>query len=142
MKKSAFTLIELMIVVALIAIAAALALPGFLSSMKSGRETSAIGSLRAICSASVQYNTRNGSYADGLATLNAEGYLSANLALGTKDDYTFEYKNATKSTYECYAVPDTNSSGDLTFFIDESSLLRYANGIAATENGRTWDVYE
>jgi type IV pilus assembly protein PilA len=67
-----FTLIELLIVVAIIGIIAAIAVPGLLRARMSGNEASAIGSLRAINSAQVNYLTNcasNSGYAPTLAAL-------------------------------------------------------------------------
>src|SRR2546428_9965586 len=51
-----FTLIELLIVVAIIAIIAAIAIPGLLRARIAASEASAIGSLRAVNSAQVNYS--------------------------------------------------------------------------------------
>ena len=67
-----FTLIELLIVVAIIGIIAAIAVPGLLRARMSGNEASAIGSLRAINSANLNYNincSSNTGYAPTLANL-------------------------------------------------------------------------
>ena len=67
-----FTLIELLIVVAIIGIIAAIAVPGLLRARMAGNEASAIGSLRAVNSANINYmtNCANGSgYANDLVTL-------------------------------------------------------------------------
>ena len=66
-----FTLIELLIVVAIIGIIAAIAVPGLLRARMSGNEASAIGSLRAITVAQINFsaNCGQGNYADSLANL-------------------------------------------------------------------------
>src|ERR1700726_4947158 len=67
-----FTLIELLIVVAIIGIIAAIAVAGLLRARMSGNEASAIGSLRAINSANLNYNINcsgNTGYAPSLVNL-------------------------------------------------------------------------
>ena len=71
MKKNGFTLVELLIVVAIIAAIAAIATPGLLRARISGNEASAIASLRAIGSAQATFSRScgNGLYAGSLDIL-------------------------------------------------------------------------
>ena len=69
-----FTLIELLIVVAIIGIIAAIAVPGLLRARMAGNEASAIGSLRAINSANLNYQTN---------CSNGTGYSPSLIILGT-----------------------------------------------------------
>ena len=69
-----FTLIELLIVVAIIGIIAAIAVPGLLRARMAGNEASAIGSLRAINSANINYMTN---------CANGTGYATTLVELGT-----------------------------------------------------------
>jgi len=92
------TLIELLIVVAIIGIIAAIAIPGLMRARMAGNEASAIGSMRAINSAQASYasSAASGGYAVLLATLAlpcgtvGDGFISPDLALdpSTKSGYT------------------------------------------------------
>jgi type IV pilus assembly protein PilA len=83
-----FTLVELLIVVAVIAIIAAIAVPGLMSARMSGNEASAIGSLRAINSAEASFSSgcASGGFAVDLADLakaplsGGEAFISPDIA--------------------------------------------------------------
>ena len=68
-KQKGFSLIELLIVVAIILIIAAIAIPNLLRSKMAANEASAVGSLRTLNTACVSYSTSYGGYPDTLAKL-------------------------------------------------------------------------
>jgi prepilin-type N-terminal cleavage/methylation domain-containing protein len=76
-KNKGFTLIELMIVIAIIAIIAAIAIPNLIEARKSGNESSAIGSLKAVTTAQAMFQQQDKdgvsgqNYASNLAVLGA-----------------------------------------------------------------------
>src|SRR5690348_87343 len=92
-----FSLVELLVVVIIIAIVAAIAIPNLLASRRAANEASAISSLRTIHSAQATYQATVGgnvNYAGSLASLGTatspdpNGLIDSTLAGGSKSGYT------------------------------------------------------
>lgn len=146
-----FSLIELLIVVAIIMIIAAISIPDFLKSKMAANQASAVSSMRVINSAEVMYNSSyQKGYSPSLAalkappggtapSLSAAALVDDVLAGGVKSGYTFLYVPGLKDsqgnylTYTVNGNPTTPSStGQVYYFSDSSYVIRFNNAHAAT----------
>jgi len=146
-KNKGFSLIELLIVVAIILIIAAIAIPNLLRSRIAANEASAVGSVRTLNTAEVTYNTTYptvgftglgnlGPITGGTATSAAAGLIDANLASGVKSGYSFtltaDATTTPSASYQSTAAPVTaGTTGQRYFCSDNSGVIQY-NAAAPT----------
>jgi general secretion pathway protein G len=90
-RQEGFSLIELLIVVAIIGIIATIAVPQLLDAIDRGRQRRTMADMRNIATANGTYRVDLGDYADSLAAIQTEGYMQlvpTTDAWGTALDYT------------------------------------------------------
>lgn len=139
MKKSkGFSLIELLIVVAIILIIAAIAIPNLIKARMAANEGSATASMRTLGSAQMLYRSSQGTYAPTIANLSGEGYIDNVLGTGSKSGYLFATVAVSGSealAFTATASPQISggvtATGKRQYFTDETQVIRYAVGAVA-----------
>jgi type IV pilus assembly protein PilA len=139
-KQKGFSLIELLIVVAIILIIAAIAIPNLLRSKMAANEASAVASLRTLNTSIVAFQTTYATDPSLLANLGPSATPSSTAAdlvdnlLGAdpavKSGYSIAYTPGAASatgqitTYTMVATPLSSSTGQRLFFTDQSGVIR------------------
>jgi type IV pilus assembly protein PilA len=129
-----FSLIELLIVVAIILILASIAVPKLNQNRMHTQETAAIRQIGTIHTAQTQYYSQFGRYAANLAELGpptsgqagaaAADLIPGDLAQGKKTGFTFTVQGGPNG-YQVTAVPDVfNNTGRRSFFSDQTLVIR------------------
>jgi type IV pilus assembly protein PilA len=154
-----FSLIELLIVVAIILIIAAIAIPNLLRARIAANESSAVGSVRTIVTANVTYQSTWGTgYATNLVVLGGANPCTATaataclidpvLAAGNKSGYQINDVGGAAvagvvPTFVVYADPQTvGQTGQRAFCSDESGVVRFdVTGAAAPATDAACEVF-
>jgi type IV pilus assembly protein PilA len=130
-----FSLIELLIVVAVIGIVAAIAIPSLHASRRAANESSAIANLRVITHAEhTYYLTRGDGRYGSAAQLRDAGLLDTVLAGdgaattgGRKNGFLYTINPGATATYTATAAAQ-GGQATRSFFVDESGVIRYKEG--------------
>lgn len=133
-RQRGFSLIELLIVVAIVLILAAVAVPKLNQNRMMAQETAAVRQIGTIHTAQTQYYSQFGKYATALPELgpptsgqpgpSGADLIPGDLAAGKKSGYTFTV-SPSPTGYTVNANPDAyNSSGRRSFYSDQTLVIR------------------
>jgi len=136
-KQKGFSLIELLIVVAIILIIAAIAIPNLLRSKIAANQASAVGSLRTLNTACIAYSTSYGQFpsaltnmgpiaSGGTASSTSADLIDSVLSAGQKSGYNFSFTAGTSNqSYSITATPITvGTTGQNMYYTDQSGVIR------------------
>ena len=134
MKKNnkGFSLLELLIVVAIILIIATIAIPSLLRSRQAANESAAVANLRTVNTAEVTYLSSSGGSYGEIDDLVSAGLLDStfnNTATTPKAGYQYSI-TASGADYTATATPASSNTGRFAYYSTPDAVVRYSTSDA------------
>ena len=137
MRHKGFSLLELLIVVAIILIIATIAIPSLLRSRQSAQESSAVAQLRTINTAEVTYIASNQGAYGSIPLLITQGLLDARFT-SSISGYNFT-ADVSGNDYTANAIAVSSNAGRFDFFTRPDYVIRYSTDPTRAPSGLSGD---
>jgi prepilin-type N-terminal cleavage/methylation domain-containing protein len=129
-KNRGFSLLELLIVVAIILIIATIAIQSFLRSRQSANEAAAVASLKLINVVQNAYSTTVQVFAPTMAALISDGMIDERFS-GTAAGYDFSVTvSGNGQEYDVTATASASTAGRYDYYSSSDSVIRYSTNAA------------
>ena len=136
-KQNGFSLLELLIVVAIILLIATIAIPSLLRSRQAANEAHAVSNLRTLNTAEVQYISSHQGQYGGVPELVTAGLLDERYVIGS-GGYNFEVQLAADYLdYTAIAVAQGVNAGRFDYFTKPDYVIRYSTDPTRAPTGLT-----
>jgi prepilin-type N-terminal cleavage/methylation domain-containing protein len=122
-----FSLLELLIVVAIILIIATIAIPSLLRSRQAANETSAVANMRNLNSAEVSYSSANGGVYGDVPDLVSSGLVDSRYGSGNFAGFQYTVAlSATFREYTIYATALSPNTSRFDYYSTPDFVVRYS----------------
>jgi prepilin-type N-terminal cleavage/methylation domain-containing protein len=128
-----FSLLELLIVVAIILVIATIAIPSLLRSRQQANESSAVANLRTISNAEAAYATSGGMYAT-VGGLVSQQLLDERFGSGPVSGYRFTI-TASRGAFTATAEPSSSNLGRYGYYMFTDGVIRYSTTLTLAPVG-------
>lgn len=135
-KETGFSLIEQLIVVAIILIIATIAIPSFIRSRQSANESAAVANLRSVNNAQATYSASASGRYETLIGLVNEQLLDQRFAIGVLNGYNFSLETD-GTNYTAAATPAAQNNGRYGYYLVPDGVVRYSTYMSLAPTGKS-----
>ncbi len=135
-----FSLLELLIVVAIILIIATIAIPSLLRSRQAANESAAVASVRTITTAEVTYLSSSGGNYGDVTQLVSAGLLDSGFN-GTKGGYNYSVTSS-GTDYTIFASPASTNNGRYGYYSTPDGVVRYSTVTTLAPTGQSGNAVQ